>query len=55
MTNDLRFNSCRASAEDAVKEIKKISTQKTPQSTDLPVEILKDNSDMFGNYICDCF
>ena len=55
LNNDLRFNSCRASAEDAVKEIKKISTQKTPQSTVLPVEILKDNSDIFGNYICDCF
>ena len=35
--------------------MKKLSTQKVTQYTDLPVKILKENSDIFGNYICDFF
>ena len=29
------------------------STQKAIQDTDLPVKILKQNSDIFGTYTCD--
>ena len=50
-----RFDFCRVCAQDVVKEMKKLSTQKVTQYTDLPVKILKENSDIFGNYICDFF
>ena len=39
---------------DVVDQIKKLSTQKA-QYADLPVKILKENSDIFGNYICSFF
>ena len=38
-----RFDFCRVSVENVVTEIKKLSTQKATQSTDLPVKILKEN------------
>lgn len=41
------------SVEDIVREIKKLSTRKITQSTDLPVKILRENSNISGNYICD--
>jgi len=50
-----RFDFCRVSLQDGVKEIKKLSTRKATQSTDIPVKILKENSDIFGSYICDFF
>ena len=50
-----RFDFCRVCVQDVVKEIKKLSTRKATQYTDLPVKILKENSDIFGNYICDFF
>ena len=43
------------SVQDVVKEIKKLSTRKATQSTDIPVKILKENADVFGSYICDFF
>ena len=48
-----RFDSCRVGDQDVIKEIKKLSTRKATQYTDLPIKILKENSDIFGNYICD--
>ena len=50
-----RFDFCRVSVQDVVKEINKLSTRKATQHIDLPVKILKENSDIFGNYICDFF
>ena len=41
------------SVEDIVREIKKLSTRKITQSTDLPVKILRENSNISGHYICD--
>ena len=38
-----RLDFCRVSVENVVTEIKKLSTQKATQSTDLPVKILKEN------------
>ena len=46
-----RFGLCRVSVQDVVKEIKKLSTRKATQSADIPVKILKENADIFGNYI----
>ena len=43
------------SVQDVAEEIKKLSTRKDTQSTDIPVKILKENADIFGSYICDFF
>ena len=32
-----------------------IDGKPAPQNTDIPVRILKQNSDIFGNYVCDFF
>ena len=50
-----RFDFCRVSLQDIVKEMKKLSTQKATQNTDFPAKVLKKNSDIFGNYICNFF
>ena len=50
-----RFDFCRVSVQDVVKEIKKLSTRKSAQSTDIPVKTLKENADIFGRYTCDFF
>ena len=52
MNNNLSFNFCRVSVEDVIREIKKLSTQRTTQILDL---LLKGNSDIFVNYISDFF
>ena len=43
------------SLADVKKEIRKLDPRKASQNTDIPVRILKQNSDIFGNYICDFF
>ena len=50
-----RFDFCRVSVQDGVKETKKRSTWKSTQYTDLDVKILKESSDIFVNCICDFF
>ena len=40
---------------DVKKEIRKPDPRKATQNTDISVKILKQNSDIFGNYICDFF
>ena len=37
------------------KEIRKVDLRKATQDNDIPVRILKQNSDIFGSYICDFF
>ena len=36
-------------------EIKKLNPRKAAQSTNVPVNILKDNADIFADYICEFF
>ena len=55
INNDLSCNFCRVSVKDAIKEIKKLSTRKATQTSDLPVKILKANSDVFVNYSSEFF
>ena len=50
-----RFDFCRVSVHDAEKEIRRLSIRKATQYSDLPVKILKENLDIFGEYICDFF
>ena len=40
---------------DVNKEIRKLDPRKTTQNIDIPVRILKQNSDIFGNCICNFF
>ena len=48
-----RFDFCRFSVHDVEKEIRRLSTRKATQYSDFPVKTLKENSDIFGEYICD--
>ena len=41
-----RFEFSKVSVRDVVKEIKKLSTQKATQTTNIPVKILKENADI---------
>ena len=50
-----RFDFCRVNVQDVEKEIRRLSTRKATQYSDHPVRILKENSDIFGKYICDFF
>ena len=46
-----RFIFCRILVED-VKEIKKLSFKKAAQTYEIPAKILKQNTSIFGDYIC---
>ena len=37
------------------KKLENLILEKATQNTDIPVRILQQNSDIFGNYICDFF
>ena len=45
----------KLSFEDIVKEIRKLNTMKTAESTDITAKILKLNNDNLVAYICDFF
>ena len=47
------FSFSNVSFSDVKKEIRKLDPRKATQHTDIPVRISKQNSDVFGNYICD--
>ena len=49
------FSFSNACVADVKKEIRKLDHRKTNHITDIPVRILKQNPDIFGNYICDFF
>ena len=49
------FSFSKVSVAGVKKEIRKLDPRKATQNTDIPVRILKQNSDIFGNYICDFF
>ena len=55
LNNTLLFSFSNVSVADVKKEIRKLDPRKATQNTDLPVRILKQNSDIFGNYIRDFF
>ena len=43
------------SVDEVLKEIKKFNPRKAAQSIDVPVTLLKDNTDIFADYICGFF
>ena len=55
LNNTSLFSFSNVSVADVKKEIRKLDPRKATQTTDIPVRILKQNSDVFGNYICDFF
>ena len=55
LNNTSTFSFSNVSAADVKKEIRKLDPRKATQNNDIPVRILKQNTDIFGNYICDFF
>ena len=53
--NNSHFHFNEVSVEDAYKEIRKLSTCKSVQSTDIPIRVLKENADILADYICGFF
>ena len=53
-TSGEKFKFSKAFGTDIVKEIKK-TTKKAPQSTDIPLTIIKKNADIFVGYLCEPF
>ena len=41
--------------EDVIKEIKNVDASKTPQGDNIPTKIIKENSDIFSNFIYQSF
>ena len=55
LNNTPMFSFSSVFVADVKKEIRKLDPRKATQNTDIPVRILKNNSDIFSNYICDFF
>ena len=55
LNNTSLFSFPNVSVVDVKKEIRTLDPRKATQNTDIPVRILKQNSDIFDNYICDFF
>ena len=55
VNNTSMFSFSNTFVADVKKEIWKLDPRKVTQNTDIPVAILKQNSNVFGNYICDFF
>ena len=53
--NNSHFHFNEVSVEEVYKEIRKLSTRKSVQSTDISIRALKENADIFVNYICGFF
>ena len=49
--NNSHFHFNEVSVEEVYKETRKLSTRKSVQSTDIPVRVLKENADIFADYI----
>ena len=49
------FSFSNVSVANVKREIRKLDPRKANQNTNIPVRMLKHNSDIFGNYICNFF
>ena len=49
------FNFTEVDQKKIEKEILKLDVNKAPQSSDIPIKVLKENSDIFGNFLCNSF
>ena len=46
-----RFNFSFVDKEDILKEIKNLKLNKATQNTDIPIKLIKENSDIFADFI----
>ena len=53
--NNFHFHFNEVSVEEVYKEIRKLSARKSVQSTDIPIRVLKENTDIFTDYISGYF
>ena len=53
--NNCHFHFNEVSVEEVYKEIRKLIPRKSAQSTDIPIRVLKENADIFADYICRFF
>ena len=47
----LSFSFCQVEHDEIMKEINNLKTNKATQSTDIPTKLIKENSDIFGDFI----
>ena len=53
--NNSHFHFNEVSVEEVYKKIRKLIPRKSAQSTDIPIRVLKENADIFADYICGFF
>ena len=53
--NNSHFHFNEVTVEEVYEEIRKLSTRKSVQRTDIPIRVLKENADIFADYICRFF
>ena len=53
--NNSHFHFNEVTVEEVYEEIRKLSTRKSVQRTDIPIRVLKENADIFADYICGFF
>ena len=49
------FNFSEVDQKQIEKEILKLDVNKASQSSDIPIKVLKENSDIFSNFLCNSF
>ena len=49
------FSFQKVTNEEILNEINSLDTSKSTQSEDIPVKIIKDNADIFSNFILQSF
>ena len=49
------FNFIEVDQKQIEKEILKLDVNKASQSSDIPIKVLKENSDIFSNFLCNSF
>ena len=49
------FNFIEIDQKQIEKEILKLDVNKASQSSDIPIKVLKENSDIFSNFLCNSF
>ena len=55
INNNSTFQFSKVTVKDIIKKIWKLSTKKATQNNSIPVMILKENTDIFANYMSDFF
>ena len=53
--NNNAFSFRKATYEEILNEINSLDTSKSTQSEDIPFKIIKDNADIFANFILQNF